>query len=97
MAQFFWSIVAGLIIGVIAKLLIPGRQDIPLWLTVILGMVGAIIGNWIAAAFGVNETRGFDWWRHIFQVAAAAILIALIAPVWARRRMQHGRPSAPPA
>jgi hypothetical protein len=47
--------------------------------------VGALIGNWLAALFGVRFTGGIDWIRHILQVGAAAVLIAIVAPVWMRR------------
>ncbi|QEV18393.1 MULTISPECIES: GlsB/YeaQ/YmgE family stress response membrane protein [Streptomyces] len=83
--SFLWAIIAGLIIGVIAKLVLPGRQPIPLWLTVILGILGAVIGNALASAFGVRDTGGIDWIRHIFQIGVAAALIALVTPLWARR------------
>lgn len=83
--SFIWAVVAGLIIGVLAKLVIPGRQPIPLWLTVILGVVGGLIGNALAGAFGVADTGGIDWIRHIFQIAAAAVLIMVVTPLWGRR------------
>nr|WP_202453680.1 GlsB/YeaQ/YmgE family stress response membrane protein [Streptomyces sp. SID4913] len=80
-----WAIIAGLVIGLLAKLVVPGRQPIPLWLTILLGVVGALVGNALASAFGVRDTSGIDWIRHIFQIGVAAVLIALISPVWARR------------
>ncbi|MFF7969696.1 GlsB/YeaQ/YmgE family stress response membrane protein [Streptomyces sp. NPDC007905] len=83
--SFLWAIIAGLIIGLLAKLVIPGRQPIPLWLTVILGVVGGIAGNALASAFGVSDTSGIDWIRHIFQVGVAALLIAFVTPLWTRR------------
>jgi uncharacterized membrane protein YeaQ/YmgE (transglycosylase-associated protein family) len=83
--SFIWAIIAGLIIGLIARAVLPGRQDIPIWLTIILGVIGAIIGNVIATALGVGDTKGIDWIRHIIQIAAAAGLIALVAPWWAKR------------
>jgi uncharacterized membrane protein YeaQ/YmgE (transglycosylase-associated protein family) len=91
MLNIIWAIIAGLIIGLLAKLVVPGRQSIPLWLTIILGIVGALIGNWLAALFGVAFTGGIDWIRHILQIAAAAVLIAIGAPVWMRRGT--GRPA----
>ncbi|GGX84483.1 GlsB/YeaQ/YmgE family stress response membrane protein [Streptomyces minutiscleroticus] len=84
--SFLWAIIAGLIIGLLAKLVLPGRQPIPLWLTVILGIVGAVVGNLLASAVGVRDTGGIDWIRHIFQIGIAAVLIALVTPMWARRR-----------
>lgn len=84
--SFLWAIIAGLIIGLLAKLAVPGRQPIPLWLTILLGIVGALVGNALATAFGVRDTGGIDWLRHIFQIGIAAVLIAFITPVWVRRR-----------
>jgi uncharacterized membrane protein YeaQ/YmgE (transglycosylase-associated protein family) len=86
MFQIIWAIVAGLIIGVIAKLILPGRQPIPIWLTVVLGVVGALIGNWISSAIGVRHTGGVDWIRHVLQIGVAMALIALAAPMYLSRR-----------
>jgi uncharacterized membrane protein YeaQ/YmgE (transglycosylase-associated protein family) len=86
MFQIIWAIVAGLIIGVIAKLILPGRQPIPIWLTVVLGVAGALIGNWISSAIGVHHTAGVDWIRHALQIGAAMVLIALISPMYLTRR-----------
>ncbi|MEO6714019.1 MAG: GlsB/YeaQ/YmgE family stress response membrane protein [Mycobacteriales bacterium] len=84
--SFIWAIIAGLIIGLIARAVLPGKQDIPIWLTIALGIVGAIIGNALAGALGVEETKGIDWIRHIIQIAAAAALIAVVTPIWLKRR-----------
>ncbi|MEV0977616.1 MULTISPECIES: GlsB/YeaQ/YmgE family stress response membrane protein [unclassified Streptomyces] len=83
--SFLWAIVAGLIIGLLAKLVIPGRQPIPLWLTVILGILGGVAGNALASAMGVRDTGGIDWIRHVLQIGVAAVLIAFVTPLWARR------------
>ncbi|MEU4624862.1 GlsB/YeaQ/YmgE family stress response membrane protein [Actinoplanes sp. NPDC023801] len=74
-----------MIIGLIARAILPGRQNIPIWLTIILGVLGAVIGNVIATVLGVEDTKGIDWIRHIVQIAAAAGLIAVVAPLWAKR------------
>jgi uncharacterized membrane protein YeaQ/YmgE (transglycosylase-associated protein family) len=84
--QLIWIVVAGLIIGLIAKAIVPGKQSIPLWLTVALGILGALIGNFIAAAIGVRHTGGFDWIRHLLQVGVAVALVAFVAPMWMSRR-----------
>src|SRR5690348_8792984 len=47
-----WAIIAGLVIGLLARLLLPGRQPIPLWATILVGIIGGLIGNGLAAAFG---------------------------------------------
>jgi uncharacterized membrane protein YeaQ/YmgE (transglycosylase-associated protein family) len=83
--QIIWIVIAGLVIGAIARLLLRGKQDIPIWLTIVVGIVGAIVGNTIATVIGVRHTGGIDWIRHILQVGVAAGLIVLLAPVWAAR------------
>ena len=87
--SFVWAIIAGLIIGVIARLVLPGKQNIPIWLTIVLGVLGAVIGNAVASALGVDDTGGIDWIRHIIQIAAAAALITVVAPLWARRSVNR--------
>ncbi|MFI6445323.1 GlsB/YeaQ/YmgE family stress response membrane protein [Kitasatospora sp. NPDC050543] len=82
------ALIEGLILGGIARLLVPGKQDIPVWLTMLLGMIGALVGNGLAHLFGVADTRGFDWWRHLFQLGAAILLIATISPLWAARKQR---------
>lgn len=72
---WLWAIIVGFVLGLIAKALIPGKQHSPLWLTTIFGILGAIVGNAVARGFGVEETRGIDWSRHIFQVVAAVIIV----------------------
>jgi uncharacterized membrane protein YeaQ/YmgE (transglycosylase-associated protein family) len=66
------AIVVGLIIGALGRLVLPGRQDVPIWLTILIGIVAALIGSLIASALGVGETRGIDWIKLINQVALAA-------------------------
>jgi uncharacterized membrane protein YeaQ/YmgE (transglycosylase-associated protein family) len=81
-----WAVIAGLIIGLLARLVLPGRQPIPLWATVLIGIIGGVIGNGLAGAFGVADTSGIDWIRHGFQVGCAAVLIAVVSPLWTGRR-----------
>jgi uncharacterized membrane protein YeaQ/YmgE (transglycosylase-associated protein family) len=84
--QIIWIVFAGLIIGLIARLVLRGKQDIPLWLTIVFGILGALIGNTIASVIGVRDTAGIDWIRHILQVGVAAGLIVLLAPMYLNRK-----------
>lgn len=72
-----WAIIVGFILGLIAKAVIPGKQHSPLWLTTIFGLIGGIVGNAAARAAGVAETSGIDWTRHVFQIVAAIIIVAI--------------------
>jgi uncharacterized membrane protein YeaQ/YmgE (transglycosylase-associated protein family) len=79
------AIIVGLILGVLAKLIMPGRQAVPIWLTILVGIVAAIIGNYVATLLGVGVTRGFDWTRHALQLLFAVLGIAALAGVYARK------------
>jgi len=89
--NWLWAIIVGLVLGVLARAIIPGRQRIPLWLTVIFGILGAILGNAVAAWAGVYQTRGFDWLRHGLQLGGAVLIVALGSPLWASLRGSRRR------
>jgi uncharacterized membrane protein YeaQ/YmgE (transglycosylase-associated protein family) len=80
------AIIIGLIIGALGRLVVPGKQNIPIWLTILIGIVAAIVGTFIAAAIGVDDTRGIDWIELIIQVALAAAGVSLVAGLYGRRR-----------
>jgi uncharacterized membrane protein YeaQ/YmgE (transglycosylase-associated protein family) len=80
------ALIAGVILGYLAKLLLPGRQDIPAWATIGAGVVAALVGGLIADWIGVGETRGFDWWKHIIQVVLAVIAVSIVARMFANRQ-----------
>ncbi|RBY78835.1 GlsB/YeaQ/YmgE family stress response membrane protein [Blastococcus sp. TF02A-26] len=79
-------LIAGLIIGLLGKLVAPGdRDNIPLWLTLLCGIAGVLIGYYLAAALGVDATRGIDWIRWIISIVVAAVLVVIAATVTGRR------------
>ena len=86
------TLVAGLIIGLLGKAVAPGdRDNIPLWLTVLCGIGGCLGGSYLyAALFDCSDmnncTNGVDWWRHLWQVGVAAILVVLAAGVTGRSK-----------
>ncbi|BDH11009.1 MULTISPECIES: GlsB/YeaQ/YmgE family stress response membrane protein [Streptomyces] len=88
---WLWAIIVGLVLGLIAKAIIPGKQQIPLWLTVIFGMLGSVLGNWVATGIGVNDTKGIDWIRHLLQLAGAVVVVAVGDRLWMsmRGRKKH--------
>ncbi|RCV49006.1 GlsB/YeaQ/YmgE family stress response membrane protein, partial [Marinitenerispora sediminis] len=45
------AIVVGLIIGALGRLVVPGKQHIPIWLTLLIGIIAALVGSWIASLF----------------------------------------------
>ncbi len=73
------ALIVGLIIGALGRLVVPGRQAIPIWLTILIGIVAAIVGTLIATVLGVGSTRGIDWIELFIQVALAAVGVSLVA------------------
>ena len=83
-----WALIGGAIIGILGKWVAPGDRDIPLWATVLCGVGGVFLGNWLyIGVFNFNaKTSGLDWWRHIWQIGVAAILVVGAASVLGRRK-----------
>jgi uncharacterized membrane protein YeaQ/YmgE (transglycosylase-associated protein family) len=79
------AIIIGLIIGALGRLVVPGKQNLPIWLTLLIGVVAAIVGTFIAAAVGVDDTPGIDWIELALQIGLAAVGVAAIAGVRGRR------------
>lgn len=71
------GLLAGLIIGPLARLVLPGKQDISLIMTVVLGAVGAIVGGFAYQALGGGDTSGIDWIKLLIQVVVAAAVVAI--------------------
>jgi len=80
-------LIAGLIIGLLGKLVAPGDKDnIPIWLTLLCGVGGVLLGMVVYAAFGGEETPGVDWTRWIVSVLIAAVLVVVASTVTGRNR-----------
>lgn len=69
-------IVAGLIIGVLARLLLPGRQKIGLRWTLALGVVGSVIGGTIANLIGTGDVMELNFIGFVAAVGASVVLLA---------------------
>lgn len=84
------AIIIGAVIGALARLLLPGRQSIPIWLTIVVGIVAALIGTFIARAVGIpTDTGGIDWLELLVQVVVAMIGVALVAGAYGRRGVRR--------
>ncbi|WP_329456323.1 GlsB/YeaQ/YmgE family stress response membrane protein [Streptomyces sp. NBC_01497] len=80
------AIIIGIIIGLLGRLVVPGRQHIGVLWTIVIGIVAALIGSAIASAVGVADTNGVDWIEWIIQIALAALGIAALDRPRTRRR-----------
>lgn len=79
------TIIIGLLVGIIAKLLMPGRDPGGFIITALLGIVGAIVATYLGRAlglYGANQSAGF-----IGAVIGAVILLAIYRLLAGRRRL----------
>ncbi|EFG76132.1 transglycosylase associated protein [Mycobacterium parascrofulaceum ATCC BAA-614] len=80
------AIIVGAIIGVVARLVMPGKQNVGMIMTVVIGAVGALIGSAVASQFGYhNANGGIAWVPFFIGVGAAIVLIALYEALTGRR------------
>ena len=81
------AILIGIVVGVLGRLLVPGKQPIGMLLTIVVGIVSAFIGTAIARAIGIpTANSGIDWLELLVQVIVAALGVALVASLTGRRR-----------
>jgi uncharacterized membrane protein YeaQ/YmgE (transglycosylase-associated protein family) len=83
-------IVAGIIIGLLGKFVAPSTRDnIPIWLTILCGIAGVIIGWYIYTAFGGNGSAGIDWVRWLIAIAVAAVFVIIADAIMVRSRTRR--------
>jgi uncharacterized membrane protein YeaQ/YmgE (transglycosylase-associated protein family) len=72
------AILIGIVIGVLGRLVVPGRQHIGVLWTIVVGIAAALIGSALAGAFGVSDTNGPDWVEWLIQIVLAALGVAAL-------------------
>jgi uncharacterized membrane protein YeaQ/YmgE (transglycosylase-associated protein family) len=81
------AILIGIVVGVLGRLVVPGKQHISVIVTILVGIVAAFIGTALARAIGIpTATNGIDWLELLVQVVVAALGVALVTGITGRRR-----------
>ena len=75
--QILGLIAVGLVIGALARLLQPGRQRMSILATMLLGVVGAVIGGLIADWLDVGSITELNFWGFLFALLAAVLLVGV--------------------
>ena len=77
-----WFILVGAMVGLLARLVVPGRNSIGTLMTILVGVVGAVLGGLVAGAIGAGTVLAF-----VFAVIIAAILVTLLSGGGRRHRV----------
>jgi uncharacterized membrane protein YeaQ/YmgE (transglycosylase-associated protein family) len=81
------AILIGTVVGVLGRLVVPGKQNISVLVTILVGIVAAFVGTALARAMGIpTATNGIDWLELLVQVVVAALGVALVSAMMGRRR-----------
>lgn len=85
----FWAfLILGLIAGVIARIILPGKQPGGFWLTLLLGVLGAMLGGWLGGLiFQVDLMADFwSWSAWLTSVVGAIIVILIVQAIFGRKK-----------
>jgi uncharacterized membrane protein YeaQ/YmgE (transglycosylase-associated protein family) len=89
LATFMWTVifalVVGTVIGGLARLLLPGKQNMSFAATIGVGFVAALIGGLVAEAFGLADTDGIDWIKFAIQLGLAVVGVGFYSGWFFRR------------
>lgn len=72
--EVFGFLLIGCIVGPLARFIVPGEDPMPIWMTIVLGAVGAFLGGWLLAEVITPDNDGVPW---VAAIVAAAALVAL--------------------
>ncbi|MFE5113893.1 GlsB/YeaQ/YmgE family stress response membrane protein [Streptomyces sp. NPDC056663] len=74
----FSALIIGVVVGLLGRLVLPGRQHIGVLWTLVVGITAALLGSLLAAFLGVEDTRGIDWIECLIQIALAGLGVAAL-------------------
>lgn len=83
---FIIAIIIGAIIGMLGRLFAPGKQNISLLVTILVGIIAALLGTAIWNAIAGGDTPGIDWIELLIQVILAVIGVSIAARMLGNRR-----------
>ena len=83
------ALIVGCIVGPLARLILPGRQNISAGMTVLLGAVGSLVGSWIGAQFLGTSGDQFSFWGLILGTIFAIVAVVIYGTVTGRKAVNR--------
>ena len=84
---FIAFLILGILAGIIAKLIIPGKQPGGWIVTILLGILGAMVGGWIAGLFGADVYENFfSWQAWLAAIGGSLVVLLIYGAIVGRRR-----------
>jgi len=74
---FFTSILLGLLVGALAKWVMPGKDPGGIFVTMVLGIVGAMLGGYLGTLLGIGDVTGFNLISILLATGGAIILLVI--------------------
>jgi uncharacterized membrane protein YeaQ/YmgE (transglycosylase-associated protein family) len=85
------ALIVGLIVGALARLIMPGKQNIGVIMTILLGALGSFIGSWLTYQLGYqNSNGGWQVIPFLVGIIVAIVLIAIYVGITGRRGTRTG-------
>lgn len=79
----------GLVVGALARLILPGRQRIGLLMTLVLGLAGSVIGGTVANAAGTGDIFELNIFGSLVAIVSAVVLLTIAEAATAKRPKQR--------
>lgn len=80
----------GLVVGIVARLLVPGRQHLTVWMTLLLGVLGSVVGGVVANVLGTGDIFELNIIGSLVAFASAVVLVVVGEQAGVLRRRSHG-------
>lgn len=79
-----WTLLIGIVFGVLGRLILPGRQNISFLVTVLAGVLAVVVGLFVAEWLHVASTNGVDWIELLIKIVLAVVFVGIAAKLFGK-------------
>ncbi len=81
-----WTLLIGVVFGVLGRLILPGKQHISMLVTTLAGVAAVVVGLFLAEALNVATTSGVDWVELLIKIVLAVVFVGVAAKFFSKRK-----------